>query len=199
MCMKYVNAIVRAYSYIQEKNGEIVAFMKPFDHAEVPVNAENRRMSPAFKVAVNINVLGSLDKKNKENPVVGEKTLIFRLNMTQFNADKEQRMTKVLDLFEIDFSKEETKAELYTACYEFLNRTRIVSVPALTLPEGSGRYALKLFVTEKTEEVREKIARDGLESLRYSNEYFTIQCMSEVDFKAMEHSSDWAEVDLGES
>lgn len=197
MCMKYVNAIVRAYSYIQEKNGEVIAFMKPFDHAEVPMNKENRRVSPAFKVAVNINILGSMDKENKENPIVGEKKLIFRLNMTQFNSEKEQRMTKVLDLFEIDLSKAETKAELYTACYEFLNTTRIVSVPSLTLPEGSGRYALKLFIAEKTTEIEERIAKEGWEFLRYSNEYFTIQCMSEIDFKAMERPSDWS-VDLGE-
>lgn len=171
MCMKYVNATVRAYYDVRMEDNKVSVMVKPFDRAEVPKDAAGRRISPAFKAVVHINILGTLDAANMENPVIAGKTLIFRLNMTQFNPDKSLRMTKVLSLFELDLSK----AKCDTACYDFLNTTRIISVPSMTLPEGSGKFALKLFVTEKPEGV-------DLESLRYTNDYFSIQAMTQMEF-----------------
>lgn len=169
MCMPYVNATMRAYYDIQMDGDEIVSCVKPFDLAEVEIK-DGARWTPAFKIAIQLNVLGSRDLQNKVNPITNGDTLVFRLNMTQYADDVEGRNSAVLDFFE---RKIELK-DCNKACFEFYNETRIVPVPQMKLPEGKGKFALKLFIMRKPKGVE-------LEALRNSERY-SIQAMKQLEF-----------------
>lgn len=169
MCMPYVNATMRAYYDIQMDGEKIVSCVKPFDVAEVEIK-DGVRWTPSFKIAIQLNVLGSRDPQNKVSPITGKDTLVFRLNMTQYADDVEGRNSAILDFFE----RKIEPSDCDKACFEFYNETRVVTVPQMRLPEGKGKFALKLFIMRKPKGVK-------LEELRNSERY-SIQSMKQLEF-----------------
>lgn len=169
MGMPYVNASMRAYYDVEMNDDGILSFVKPFDQAEVEIK-DGKRMTPAFKVAIYLSVLGSKDPIGGMSPITNGDTLVFRLNLTKITKDPEDRRTAVLDFFERKIEEEDCDEE----CFKFYNETRIVSVPPMALPGAGEDFALKLFAMRKPEGAE-------LESLRDSSQYL-VQSMKRLRF-----------------
>ena len=177
MGMPYVNAAMRAYYDVEMNNAGILSFVKPFDQAEVKVK-DGKRVTPAFKVAIYLNILGSKDQNGGMSPITNGDTLVFRLNLTEMAKGREDRRSAVLDFFERKIEEEDCDEE----CFKFYNETRLVSVPPMVLPGAGEDFALKLFVMRKPEGAE-------LENLRESSQYLiqSMKCLRFVnDIRAVE-------------
>lgn len=186
MCMEYVNATVEACKVVRtslsdeggmtcegrsplrsKMNG---VYLVPFQLMETEINENGRRILPAFRAVVRVNIMGSVDRKSS-SPVDTGDTLMFRLNLTHYTDEPKDRKTEIIGMFEVTPEED----ALCKACVPFFNSVYYTDVPRMVLPEGNGEYVLKLLV-------RKKRSGDRLEEFKTKNDGFVIKSMAKLHF-----------------
>lgn len=180
VCMRYVNGTVELCYDVQKlDNGEVGAYLNPFDEIGVDVSADGRFfLTPPFWAVVRINVIGTASEdewEQKNNPINKNNgvTLGFRLNLTKCcKTTPGENNSRVLDMFTLDLGDKKLRNQ---ACYPYVNHVQLVRVPALRLPVNHDRYAVKLVV-------REMVANEKIAGMEDSDD-FSVQAMAPLCLK----------------
>ena len=152
MCMKYVNTTATCYKSVVVENNAIVAFNAPFD--AIKASSENDTLYiDDFSIVTQIDFLGTNTNEHKiENPLEQNKVVDFIVRLTKCNKDDDKRIGSDLDKFSVDLGEMREKNLVTTACFDFLNYTRVTNVNRLELPGGPGRYVLKVLIKMSEDE-----------------------------------------------
>lgn len=151
MCMKYVNATVSCYDSIEKVNNKVLSLNLPFSTIDV----EDKDPSIcSFIVTTAISIRGTNNESERaNNPIESNTNLDFVIRLTKCDSDINKRRYIDLDRFTIDLQD----VKVSQACFRFVNYSRVTEVERLKLPEGLGKYVIKVLV-KKSEDSDDKFS-----------------------------------------
>lgn len=151
MCMKYVNANATCFKSVVMDGDKIISFNAPFEVIK-STNKADAIYIEDFSVVTQIDFLGTSDSDRKmENPLEQKKTIDFIVRLTKCTRSEEGRLGFDLDSFSVNLEDMYKKNQVNTACFDFLNYTKVTNVERLALPCGTGKYVLKVLIKASEE------------------------------------------------
>lgn len=152
MCMKYINANAMCFKSLTMNDGKIISYNAPFTGIRANRDAEELTIEN-FIIVTAINILGTNNEDKKiENPLEQGETIEFIIRLTKCDRIEENRIGVDLDKFSLDLQKMKENNQINTACFDFLDYTRIINVKSLSLPGGTGKYVIKILTKRKSED-----------------------------------------------
>lgn len=149
MCMKYINVNVQCFESVS--NSILGLGRTTFSSMIGSVKSKEKHgkyIVDDFNVVTFVNIRGTKDAKNPENPLDSGKKMCFRVRLTKLDEKEENQLSYDLKDFEIDLSD---KKLIHHACFDYVERTEIVKVEDLVL-ESQGAYVIKVLVKDENEE-----------------------------------------------
>lgn len=150
MCMKYVNANVACFDGVIYNGDSLISYNTPFN-VMCAKEKSGKIYVASFKVVTQICFRGTNDEAHKANNVLEQnKTIDICIRLTKCDRDPSKQLYLDLDKFSINLDGTNPKRE--TACFDFLNYTRVTNVPEIELAAGYGKYVIKVLIKESTDE-----------------------------------------------
>lgn len=147
MCMKYVNINVQCFKpktkslFVNTDCPSLLATVK----AE---RKEDKYVIGGFGIATFINIRGTVNEQNTDNPLNNKEKLDFRLRLTKLDEDKNKQKSYNLKDFSIDLSE---NSVVHHACFDYMERIEITNIDELVLDE-LGAYVVKVLVKKSAAE-----------------------------------------------
>lgn len=148
MCVQYVNTNVQCFNTI--KRG--LLWDTGFSSILSSVKAEekdNKFVIGDFSIVTFINIRGTQDENNTNNPLVKKSKLSFRIRLTKVDKDPQKQLSYDIKDFDIDLSD---RSKIHSACFDYLERIEITNIEKLVL-ESKGAYAIKILIKDETEDL----------------------------------------------
>ena len=148
MCMKYINSNVQCFNLSTKGLLGNVGFSSILDSVK-SIQKEDKYIIDDFSIVTFINIRGTKNENNMENPLNAKKKLNFRIRLTKLSENEDEQMSYDLKDFDIDLSDESVVKK---ACFKYVERIEIINVENLTL-SSTGSYVIKVLVKNSEEDL----------------------------------------------
>lgn len=150
--MKYINANATCFKSVVMDGNKIVSFNAPFELIK-STEIDGVLYIEDFSLVTQIDFWGTSDLAHKQNnPLEHKKTIDFIIRLTKCAKSGNERIGFDLDNFSINLEDMYKNGKVNTACFDFLNYTKITNVKKLNLPGGIGKYVIKILVKSSSED-----------------------------------------------
>lgn len=142
MCKKYINSNVHCFNAV---NSNILGGIG-FAPILSSVNAKNKDgtfIIGGFDIVVFLNIRGTKDGNNSQNPVDAGKKLYFKVRLTKLDGALDNQLSYDIKDFEIDLAKEKK----HESCFKYVESIKVIHVDEIVLNE-MGSYTIKVLVKE---------------------------------------------------
>lgn len=150
MCMKYVNVNVCCFDDIN--NNLLNLGRMTFTSMLESVRAKEKNdkfVIGGFNIVTFINIRGTRDGNNSDNPLDSNKKLDFKIRLTKLDVEPSKQLSYDLKDFSVDLSN---KVSARHACFDYKEHIEIVNVDTITL-DSKGAYVIKVLVKEDSEDL----------------------------------------------
>ena len=146
MCMKYVNCTVQCF------DKGVRNIFAPMTFSSIIGSVESKEKNGSyyidgFTINTFINIRGTGDGNNPNNPLDMKKTLDFRIRLTKMDPDINNRLSYDLKNFRIDLSNQDI---IKKACFPYVDIIDIIDVKGVSL-QSKGNYVIKVLIKESNE------------------------------------------------
>ncbi len=148
MCMKYINSNVQCFNLSTKGLLGNVGFSSILDSVK-SIQKEDKYIIDDFSIVTFINIRGTKNENNMENPLNAKKKLNFRIRLTKLSENEDEQISYDLKDFDIDLSDESVVKK---ACFKYIERIEITNVENLTL-SSNGAYVIKVLVKNSEEDL----------------------------------------------
>ena len=144
MCMKFVNVNVQCVEapklnlLVPNCMGSLVRSVKAERNGDL-------YSLGGFSIYTFVNVRGTQDKTNRDNPFNRTNKLCFKVRLTKLDPDKSKQISYDLRDFDVSLSN------VQTACFDFVEHIEVIEVNKLFLKD-KGDYVVKILVKDYEEE-----------------------------------------------
>lgn len=148
MCMKYVNVNVCCFDDIN--NNFLNLGRTTFTSMLESVKSKERNdkfIIGGFNIVTFVNIRGTRDGNNSNNPLDSDKRLDFKIRLTKLDAEPSKQLSYDLKDFSVDLSN---KVSTHHACFDYKEHIEIVNVDTITL-DSKGAYVIKVLVKEDSD------------------------------------------------
>lgn len=147
MCMRYVNTNVQCFDSISKSLLGHIGFSSLLNAVKAKEVCE-QVLVETFNIVTFINIRGSKNGDNPDNPIDAKSKLEFCVRLTKLDKDPEKQLSYDIDKFCIDLSDE---TQLKKSCFYYSERIEITEVKDLVL-NSKGNYVVKILVKQQNDE-----------------------------------------------
>lgn len=150
MCMKYVNVNVCCFDDINNNflNLGRMTFTSMLESVKSK-EKNDKLIIGGFNVVTFVNIRGTRDGDNPDNPLDSGKKLDFKVRLTKLDTEPSKQLSYDLKDFSIDLSN---NVSTHHACFDYKEHIEIVNVNTITL-DSKGAYVIKVLVKEDSDEL----------------------------------------------
>lgn len=145
MCKKYVNSNVHCFNAVKSDILGGVGFA-PIISSVSAKRKDGRFVIGGFDIVVFLNIRGTGDGNDPQNPVDAGKKLYFKVRLTKLDETSDNQLSYDIKDFEIDLAREEK----HESCFKYVESIKVIHVDEILL-DDKGSYTIKVLVKESSD------------------------------------------------